>query len=582
MSSASLKLLFNLLALGVAICLAFALCLGLGHEDLLLRHLAEGRLIASQGGFPLSDPFSYSLPLSLGFDKNGWLFSLAVYGLHQFAGMKSLSVLHSAVLLAVFALLLGCGFRRGARPFSSALFSLAALIAILPDAALSPALAGLPFFCAAIFIMEGEFWPAFFARWIWLPALMVVWVNLDAGALVLIPMAGIWAFAERSSLSPQKPQFPVFALLSTLGVVTGSAFLHPALWKIFSSVVPGPLSSPLDPDCFENARFALGFLSLACLFLLASVALPQGREHARRDLLLFFGFVSAALLWRASLPYACLFAAPMAAARADQIIDALPDPLRQGRWFIKIMALGAALFFLPRLLASATERAQAIPRPQPKESLEFFDEELLSGNVFNENDWAGLLLWKLSPALKVFSDGERGAASDYVEVMNGSEGWENILQRYSTDFAWLRINSPLAKLMARSAAWQPIDFDDASVLYVSVNPAHADLIKTWAPRGLRPGDMDDPFDASRLPQVEADLEMRRLKRPNSGILHYYEAKLGEERGEDVLARQWLEQGIKADPDFAPNYRFLGELRLKAGDKKGAESFFERAAAMGDL
>lgn len=272
----------------------------------------------------------------------------------------------------------------------------------------------------------------------------------------------------------------------------------------------------------------------------------------------------------------------MAAARADQIIDALPQGLRQGRWLFKIATLGAGLFFLPRLLASQTLRPQASPRPRPKETLEFFNDELLSGNVFNENSWAGLLLWKLSPALKVFSDGERGAAEDYVQVMGAGEGWEKTLERYGADFAWLRINSPLAKLMARSAGWQPIDFDDASVLYASVSQAHAQLIKTWAPRGLRPGDMDDPFDASRIPQVEADLEMRRLKRPDSGIIHYYEAKLALERGEDALARQWLEQGIKSDSGFAPDYQLLGELRLKTGDKKGAERFFERAAAMGSL
>lgn len=286
-SSATLKLLFNLLALAVAICLAIGLCLSGATDDLLLRHLAEGRLIASQGGFPALDPFNFSLPASLGFEKNGWLFSLAVYGLHQFAGMKALDVLRSAFLLGVFALLLAAGFRRGARPFSTILFSLGALVAILPESGFSPALLGFFFFCAALYLMEGEFWPSFFGRWIWLPALMVLWVNMNSGALILIPFAGLWAFAERNSPSQQRPQFPVLALMSTLGVLIAAAFLHPSLGRIFLSLLPGPISTPLDPDVFENARMALGILSLACLLLLASVALPQGREHALRDLLLF-------------------------------------------------------------------------------------------------------------------------------------------------------------------------------------------------------------------------------------------------------------------------------------------------------
>jgi hypothetical protein len=579
-STSTLKLLFNLLSLAVAVCLAAALCMGAGIGDSVWRHLAEGRLIASQAGIPELDPFHFGAPVPLAFGKGAWLFSLLLYGLHQFAGIRALALLRAALGLALFLLSLATGFRRQARPFSSLLFALAALAAILPQAALSPGLCGLFFFGASLFVMEGDFWPAFFGRWIWLPAVMVAWVNLDPSALLLIPLSLAWALAERDEPSDQRPPFPALALAGTLGILAASALLNPGLWRVAFAAFPGPLDTPLDPAAFNSARPALGLLSLAALCLLASLTLPQGRLHGLRDLLVFLGLSLPALAWRGLLPYACLFAAPMAAARADLCVDALPGPLRALRWLAKAAALGTALFFLPRLLAGGAGRARDFRDSQPRETLDFFEEELLGGNVFSEKDWDGLILWRLQPPLRVF--GGAGTAQDREQILAAGEGWEGLLSQSGADFAWLRVNGSLAKAMARSAQWQPVDFDDASVLYAAVSPAHADLIKTWAPRGLRPGDMDDPFDPSRLPQVEADLESRRLKRPRLGILDYYEARLGMQRGEESLARQWLEQGIRADPGFVPSYRLLGELRLKAGDKPGAESFFERAAALGGL
>lgn len=582
MSTASLKLLFNLLALGVALGLAFGLCLGHGQDDSVWRVLASGRLIATQGGFPQGDPFNFSLPLSAPFDKDGWLFALMSYGLHQFAGLKALGLLRSLMLFGAFVLTVATGFRRGARPFSSALFALWALAAIQPPVLYGGPLAGFFFFALALFLMEGDFWPAFFSRWLWLPLAMVAWVNMDSSALLLLPMALGWALAERGSAGAERPQFPGLAMVSTLSVLAASAFLHPALWRIALDALPGPMATPFEPGAFENARLGLALLGLSGLLLLASALLPQGREHAGRDLLLFFMLALSALAWRGSLPFACFFAAPMAAARADTVIDALPLILRQLRWGLKLGALAAAIFFLPGLLAQSARPESGRPKPLPRETLAFFKDELLSGNIFNENDWSGQFIWELAPSAKVFSDGKRGSAADYVRILGAGEGWEKALGRYQADFAWLKLNNPLAKAMARSSSWQPVDFDDASVLYASVAPEHAALIKTWAPRGLRPGDMDEPFESSRLPQVEADLEGRRLQRPNSGILHYYEARYWVEKGREPLARQWLEQGIKSDPSFAPDYQLLGELRLKAGDKKGAQTFFERAAALGGL
>jgi Tfp pilus assembly protein PilF len=64
-----------------------------------------------------------------------------------------------------------------------------------------------------------------------------------------------------------------------------------------------------------------------------------------------------------------------------------------------------------------------------------------------------------------------------------------------------------------------------------------------------------------------------------GVLNYFEALLWNEKGKPVLARQWLEKGVRADPSFAPNFRLLARLRLQAGDQEAARRFDDRAASL---
>jgi tetratricopeptide (TPR) repeat protein len=140
----------------------------------------------------------------------------------------------------------------------------------------------------------------------------------------------------------------------------------------------------------------------------------------------------------------------------------------------------------------------------------------------------------------------------------------------------------LALALATSQAWQPVSFDDASVVYVPKSPANADLIRTRAPRGLRPGDPDEPFDPTRMAQAEADLEADLAHDPGLGVLYQYMAQLWLARGHEAKARETLEGGIRADPGFAPNYARLAALRAALrdeGDLAAARTLYRRALGL---
>ncbi len=597
MNSSALKLIFNGVGLGLALVLALGLSLSQkgAVEDGLYRHLATGRAIAAQGNLPKTDEFSFSQGPDLPFNREGWALSLAAFQIERLGGLKALALTRAAALFLCFAFLVAGGFRRQARPFSSCVFALAAL-ALVSRGASSPQAPGLALFAACLYLMEGPFWASFFGRWVWLPLLGALWVNLDAGALIVLPLAWIWAFSDKAGPDEQAPEFPLVSRLSVLGLLSASLFLHPALWRLPFTGLDWSFSSPFSAENFMQSQGMLAMLALAFLLLVASSWLPGGKRHLGRDAWLFVFLGLGGLVWKAMLPYAAIWAAPLMAARADSLVDALPGPLKTGRWLLKAGLLGLGVWSLPPLLAGAARGTAPAPRVQ---TFGFFKEQLLDGALFTESNFAGRALWELSPSARVFAhDGmvptarkkaefEQArvlAAEPAVSDSAGPAAWEKILQRSQADFALLRLNSPLAKVMARSAAWQPVDFDDRSVLYARVEEGHAALIKTFAPRGLLPGDLDEPFGdplfaASRLPQVEADLESRLVQHPDSGVLCYFEAMLWKQKDKPMLARQWLEKGVRADPDFAPNYRLLAALRLQAGDKEAAQAFLERAAAL---
>jgi len=215
---------FNSLALALGLGLAGALLvLGLKPAALPYESLALGRTVAEASSLPRHENLVYSAPASQAFDARSWGYDLLAFLLVRNFG---LSALRLGDALAVGLGLLGLAaafFRRGARPFSSALCLVWVAWATLPDLAPGPpvwswALAGL-----CLGLLEGSFWEAFFNRWVWLAPLVVLWVNLRASAWVLAPALALWLFLDGREADALRPQQPRLAKLAFFLPVAGPA-----------------------------------------------------------------------------------------------------------------------------------------------------------------------------------------------------------------------------------------------------------------------------------------------------------------------------------------------------------------------
>ncbi|HXC65282.1 MAG TPA: hypothetical protein VNZ67_13050, partial [bacterium] len=235
MDLGALRLCFNVVALLGLLGLGLGLAvLGLQGQPLDWSHLALGRQMVEAGSLPKSESILYGV--SLAFDASCWAWSWAAAETLRVFGTACLRWIDGGLVLAAGLGLVAAGFRRGSRPFSTALFAAWALAASRPDLHPGPGLFTWAAFCAGLYLLEGDFWAAFFNRWIWLAPLALVTVNLSPTAWALAPLAGLWMANEGGPGSEGAPLQPRLAKGLFLAVLLACLCLHPQgpapLWRL--------------------------------------------------------------------------------------------------------------------------------------------------------------------------------------------------------------------------------------------------------------------------------------------------------------------------------------------------------------
>jgi tetratricopeptide (TPR) repeat protein len=565
-------MVFNATALLVALAAAWLLGVAaLQGQALPWQSLTLGRLLSEAGAFPDQEALLFTAP-GLAFDGRSWGWDILAAQAWSLGGEALLRGADALWLGVAGLALAAAGFRRGARPFSTALFTAWALLAARPDLHPGSALLGWALFCAALWLMEGPLEEALPNRWIWLPPLALLGVNLHASLWALAPLALLWLALQRHPALSLWPKLGVLALLLLCLSLHPQGPLAPA--AAWASLAP----SPLWPGAFDARQGGLLLLALAGLLALSAGWVQGPREALARDRALLLAFGALALYSRDALPWALALAAPLAAQRFDQVVDALPLGLRRLRWPLKLALLLGALALLWR--GAWTPAPGHRPAPLPRQSVAFYEQELLNLRILCPPEWTAYLAHRLAPhaafALDLRGRAPAAARSAALNALGGARDATESLQALGAEAAWVGMGSPLALRLATAQGWQPVAVDNASVLYVREQPAVRELVRVHAPRGLRLGDPARPFDPSRMAQAEADLEMRLARDPALGVLYLFQAELWLAKGHEAKARQTLEAGIRADPGFAGAYARLADLRARRGDKPEARVLYNKA------
>ena len=157
--------------------------------------------------------------------------------------------------------------------------------------------------------------------------------------------------------------------------------------------------------------------------------------------------------------------------------DSVPMPTRSGvnRWLASAIVLFLTIYvgiFSPRLSAGM---------PVPSGAVTFMKQHKLHGNVLNDYEWGGYLIWHIGPESKDFIDG-RGETvfsdkvlNDYITFYFDRPGSREVLRTYDHDFVLIPPDAPACNLLEHDADWKMIYRDKTAVLFVRATSPMANL-----------------------------------------------------------------------------------------------------------
>ncbi len=337
---------------------------------------------------------------------------------------------------------------------------------------------------------------------IWLPPIFALWGNLHGGYVIgLIYLGAVLAgdVLERFSKAASGEQIlnqPIwilvgFAVLSGLAVLINPFGI--AIWQIpFNTVGVETLQNLINEWASPDFHQAFQQPMLWMLLGLMAIFALSDRKPSGRELIPVLAFSWAAFTARRNFGPFAIVAAPVLATQLSFVADNWFMAVRERFEILKTIAEEAAnskrnfnplvrnltnltligtLLFAAGLKTYQVNEGSLMDRYEvemfPMGAVSWMEDRDLTGNIFNEYNWGGYLIYRL-PESRVFVDGRTDlfgdeVLDDYLLIMRSGEGWEDLVRDYDLDYLLLRRDSPLA-LSAEKSGWDVLYKDDTTVI----------------------------------------------------------------------------------------------------------------------
>jgi hypothetical protein len=442
--------------------------------------LTAGRWIVDHHAVPHSDPLTLASEKTEWIDGE-WLWQVGAYAVHNLGGDRGMSIFHALFVGAIFG---------AALLFAENDAGLALALCAVAYAGASDRLGVRPATDAALFtvLAIGLLSSKVPRVALWYALLTVVWINVHPSALLAPVLAALamlidvrrWTAAAASAL----------ALLA-----------NPYGWKAIAA--PLKLSALIRSGAFVNAEwqtspvaiFPLLYVTIAALVLLF-LATKEKRAN----------------LWRMAV-FALLAALAVRYVRNQGLyFAALPLLVPPVRKLSRNLSLGFAIAALVPL-AWAMQRYDhtpgADPRYYPLTAVAKLKSYALPGNIYNVDQFGGLIEWELYPQRRALTDGRNELFETFIaeddKAHHDSRAWHALVVKYDLALAVDEYQRekidvfdaasgehrslPASLVRYRRRDWALIAFDDVAMVFARRDKFPAELLDRIEYRMLVP---DDP------------------------------------------------------------------------------------------
>jgi hypothetical protein len=481
--------------------------------QLLLRdagigwHIRTGQLILGTRSIPHSDPFSSTMQGKTWYAWE-WLFDAVIAGFHHVAGLNGVVFFSALTIAFTFALVLRYMFRQGAN------LPLSILVLLLAVAASSVHLFARPHVLSWLLTV---LWFGVLERFeedgktvnlLWLPVMMLVWVNVHGGFLVGFVLLAVYftSAAIRSLVSTDdgeadRPQ-PLQALALAGVLSVAASFANPYGYRlhihIYRYLNDRFLMDHIDEFLSPNFH-GLGQRCFAGLVLLAvtAAAVAPGKMGLSRLLTVLFA-IYAGLYAARNIPGSAillgLIVAPLLsvwlrgiaserelasgvrwlAMRIDTFagrMAALDGTLRGHVWPALVIAMGLWVCGHGGYLgATSVMDAHFDAARFPVAAVDFLQRSGAREPVFCPDRWGGYVIYRLYPQARVAVDDRHDFYGTeflkrYLKIVHGEPGWENDLDGLDAGWVLVPAHSTVASLLEETHRWDVVYRDEVAVVF---------------------------------------------------------------------------------------------------------------------
>jgi len=500
--------LAGLLLLVVA-ALSLRLIEPIGDPD-IFWHMKTGDWIVSHRALPTTDPFTYTTPAPVNADQrfvltSYWISQLVLHALCSVAGLQGIIILRFVMAGLIAAIMI---WRREGEVlvYAGLLATLAGVIDIY--ALERPQTWSFVFFAVLLGLLgivrkggAGRV-PAWGAAAV--PVLMLLWANTHAGALpgqcVILFVLALEAARRLASGAGAADggRFRLLFLSGSAGLAV--SFVNPNGWHAVAFTRMLFETGNGNQEMWSSLEAFRVFTTPAApalwfLVLFAAVALAVDRRRVDPvdvALLVAIGYFSLAhVRYMAYFPLAVLPAAARHASRSRFATVFTVAALLAGT------AVGGGL-----LREGLANRAFLSPAGQvnsyafPEAAADFIEREGPAGNLYNNMNWGGYLIWRLAPKRRIFVDCRISGPEIFAEAKavdsaaseddNGRPRWKSIFARRGVGcvltpiYSSLGVVYPLVSALLSDNNWVPVHLGFNEAVFVLKTEENMKIIGRWA------------------------------------------------------------------------------------------------------
>jgi len=376
-------------------------------------HIASGREIL-QNGIPDIDPFGVFPPTDVVRNdtvlKGQWLGQVVLFTVFDAGGINAVVTYRVLVLLACVALVWWRCRQLGVGPLVLWLVLILVGMNAGNFGGERPQL--LSFLFAALFFVAID-QAGKNRRWLLvLPVITVLWANSHGGVLLGVALLGLWTLLRLVDANARWHE--KYPWLLTIGAVALASLLTPnglQTWWYLLDLEGSVLQARTSEYISAFQLYTLGYvwqqvwvIAFYGVALVAAVSMFRRRQWQYLASTVFLGAISAS-----SFRYFAFFiflSAPWIAWGMQDAVKSLPK-LKQSAVRIAQVLLLLSLFgvLIAGLLRGTVFRGGFYQEIYPVEIADFVQENNLRGRTFNNMEWGGYLLWRLTPQVTPYIDG---------------------------------------------------------------------------------------------------------------------------------------------------------------------------------